>query len=134
MKFWESLIFFLKIIKFYLDISFGFINTICRLFSCCTFFNFLWKQGKVVVYVLIRAFLIFKNLKNNVKQCVSYSSFTTFLNTWKILVCNYRIWMFFSLFTYFSAILLKATEKIDQSACYKYMGNLMRIFREKNAV
>ena len=125
MKFWESCIFFLKIIKVFLDIPFGFINKFssCFTISCCTFFTFVQKQSKVVVYVLIRAVLFFKNLKNIVKQCVSYSNFTILLNIWKILVFNHRIWMFFSLFTYFSAIMLNATQKIDQSMCCKYMGN-----------
>ena len=95
----------------------------CFTTSCCTFFNFLQKQGKGVVYVLIRAFLLFKNLKNIVKQCVSYPNFTIFLNIWKTLILNHRIWKFLSLFTYFSAIMLKATQKIDQSTCCKYMGD-----------
>ena len=95
----------------------------CFTISCCRFFNFLQKHGKGVVYVLIGPFLFFKNLKNIVKQCISYSNITIFLNIWKILVFNHRIWVFFSLFTYFSAILLKVTQKIDQSTCCKYMGN-----------
>ena len=38
----------------------------------------------------IRAAILVKNLKNVVKQCVSYSNFTIFLNIWKILVFNNR--------------------------------------------
>ena len=40
--------------------------------------------------LIIRAAILVKNLKNVVKQCVSYSNFTIFLNIWKILVFNNR--------------------------------------------
>ena len=36
--------------------------------------------------LIVRAAILVKNLKNVVKQCVSYSNFTIFLNIWKILV------------------------------------------------
>ena len=91
--------------------------------SWCTFFIFVRKQSQSVVYVLSKAVLFFKNLKNIVKQCVSYSNLRIFLNIWKIFVFNHRNWMFFSLFTCFYTIMLKATQKIDQSVCCKYMGN-----------
>ena len=38
--------------------------------------------------LIIRAAILVKNLKNVVKQCVRYSNFTIFLNSWKILVFN----------------------------------------------
>ena len=88
-----------------------------------TFFTFLRKQTNSVVYVLIRAVLFGRNFKIIMKQCVSYSNFTIFLNSWEMLAFNYRNWMFFSLFTYFCTIMLKATQNIDQSIHSKYMGN-----------
>ena len=104
MKFWGLLNFFLTSLLVLLIQFAG-----CFTISCCMLFDFLRKQGKGVLYVLNRAILFFKNLKNILKQCVSYSNFRIFLNIWKILVLNHRIWMFFSLFTYFSAIMLKGT-------------------------
>ena len=73
--------FFLKFINFFLNITFALINKINRLFYniCYTFFTFLRKQGKSVVSDLIRAVILIKNLKNIVKQCVSYANFTIFL-------------------------------------------------------
>ena len=123
MKYWENLKIFLKIIETFLDMTFGCINKISSLFYyiCYTFFSSLQKQSKSVVYVLIKTVPFFKNLKNIVKQCISYSTFTTFPNIWKILVFNQRNLMFSSLLTYFSAIMLKAIWKIDQSMCCKYM-------------
>ena len=114
MKFWESCIFFLKIIKVFLDIPFGFINKFssCFTISCCTFFTFVQKQSKVVVYVLIRAVLFFKNLKNIIKQCVSYSNFTTFEISVKYLSLTTEFKCFFHCLHIFLPLCLMPLKKL----------------------
>ena len=105
MKFWGLLNFFLTSLLVLLIWFAG-----CFTISCCMFFNFFRKQGKGVVYVFIRAFLFFKNL-NIVKQSVSYSNFTIFLNIWKILVFNHRLCIIFfhclHIFCYYALSQLK---------------------------
>ena len=98
---------------------------------CSTFFTFLWKQSKSVIYVFNGAVFFFKNLKHIVKHCESYSNITIFLIMWKLLVFNRRNWRLFLLLTYFSAIMLEATQKIDQSTCCKNVENYIKICREK---
>ena len=80
---------FIKMISF--DIVFGLINKTSRFFYYILmyFLHFCWKTESEV-HVLVRAVLFFKNLKNIVKQCLSYSNLTIFLNIWKIFVFNHR--------------------------------------------
>ena len=106
MKFWESWIFFLKIIKIFLDIPLGFINKICRLFYYIQM-HFLQFSLKTEKWCGICSYWGSSLLQ----QCVSYSNFTIFLNIWKIFF-NHRIWMFFYCLHIFLPLCFKPFKKL----------------------
>ena len=94
--------FFPKVINFFINIPFA---LLIKLTGCFTIFA-------ILSSLIIRAAILVKNLKNVVKQCVSYSNFTIFLNIWKILVFNNRTECFFHCFHIFLPLCLRPTKKL----------------------